>query len=260
MSLNRLALRLATIIALTNNESAPYPTIAGARVFDSRGDALQMYRDLERAPVISVYTDGDMGQALSPNNGMVDGLRRTVTLAIEMSVCSFSEDDAVIAETDDQVEAMLDVLEYQVRAALFHSDWTGLWLGLMTRGPKSWTTDRYKVPEDARIRAAQRVVFAEIEIPDDAVDYAVIEPGGSAPAPALPYHIQSFIDAVLASNPSSYVQQWVDMMTALGATPQAVSVPMIEKVRFIESDQAELNEMDEPKGDRHAGVAEADMT
>ncbi len=107
MSINRAAIRIATVLALRGN------TNAGAAVFDSRADALEDVALGVNVPVISVYTEEDKTQ----------DRRRAIDLVIEFAVTSkvqLDGDTVVIAspETDEALELTLDVLEAEIADAL----------------------------------------------------------------------------------------------------------------------------------------------
>ncbi len=107
MSINRAALRIATVLALRGRTSA------GAAVFDSRADALEDVAFGVNVPVISVYSEEDKLQ----------DRRREIDLVIEFAVTSrvqLEGDAQVIAspETDEALELTLDVLEAEITDAL----------------------------------------------------------------------------------------------------------------------------------------------
>lgn len=107
MSLNRAALRIATVLALRGHTSA------GGAVFDSRADALEDVALGVTVPVISVYTEEDKTVER----------RREIDLIIEFAVTSkvqLEGDRVVIAapETDEALELTLDVLEAEITDAL----------------------------------------------------------------------------------------------------------------------------------------------
>lgn len=119
--MERTALRLATIAALLNGGSAPWPTIAQNRVFDSRMDDIKDLTAKQRAPVIVVRTNDD--------ENMYSGSAwagRQCRLDIEMSVVTAATETVDGKEvrrldwpqTDSAAEAMLDVLEWQAWNAI----------------------------------------------------------------------------------------------------------------------------------------------
>ncbi|MCF6199327.1 MAG: hypothetical protein L3J67_08020 [Hyphomicrobiaceae bacterium] len=110
MSLNRLALRIATVLALKGR------THAGEAVFDSRNVTIdELVRD-EAVPVISVYTDEDM-----------PGDERQVNLVIECAVSVLEQRDGKEPQlwtptTDPMLELNLDLLEAEIMDVLREPD------------------------------------------------------------------------------------------------------------------------------------------
>ncbi len=110
MSLNRLALRIATVLALKGR------THAGGAVFDSRNATIdELVRD-EAVPVISVYTDEDM-----------PGDERQVSLVIECAVSVLEqkgegEPQLWTPTTDPMLELNLDLMEAEIADALSQPD------------------------------------------------------------------------------------------------------------------------------------------
>jgi len=126
MSLNRLALRLAAICALTNNGRDPHPTLAGPYVFDSRLDPIEnIIGDDTPLPVLTVYTDRSNNLWPVQVNG--ENKRATANLFIEASVAVRAKNQAGEYEvcfpaTDAEIETTLDVLGFQVKQTLFGSE------------------------------------------------------------------------------------------------------------------------------------------
>jgi hypothetical protein len=118
LSLERTALRLATVAALLNGGNPPYPTIADQFVYDSLSDDLPQVAPKSLLPFIVVRTDEDTHVY---NSGRWRG--RQCRLLIEMSVVTGVLDaDGKHRNdwprNDASLEAMLDLFETQVWAAL----------------------------------------------------------------------------------------------------------------------------------------------
>lgn len=132
MSLSRLALRLAAVLALTTPTAAGgYPTAAGSRVFDSRiepisdADAWAEFLDqVEGKPVVTVYTEE---QEAEPSAGDYPADRHFVELVVEILIAAkamVTVEDAngqpreigaiEAAISTPQLEAQLDLIEQQV--------------------------------------------------------------------------------------------------------------------------------------------------
>lgn len=256
MSLNRMALRLATVVALTNNDTAPYPTLAEGRVFDSRADRQQLDEDRERLPIVMVYTDMDGGTSSGPNATSFD---RSIDLVVEISVCTWSEtplgtEEAPVfgvIETDAEVEAMLDLLEHQVRVALLGAGpWAQLWGGRngLVRKVTAIASNRFADAGETRLRFAERQIVFAITMPDDCRPGVAVQAPSPAPpvdaTPSLPPAIQALVTAVNAANdalvaaggtPSTYVTALVDLIETAGVPGPAV-VPLLKTLRFVEAD------------------------
>lgn len=135
--MNRTALRLATLAALTNGGVEPWPTLAGDYVYDSRRDALQDVTERMRRPVIVIRTDDDMRSNQGPNGAYTERQTRVCDLLLEISVVSARKEKDqdgnetwVVgwAQTDPAAEATLDMLEFQIENALFgNSTWAHWW-------------------------------------------------------------------------------------------------------------------------------------
>lgn len=271
MSLNRTALRLATVVALTNNVSAPFPTMAEQRVFDSRLDPAEIAEDSERQPYIVVYTDDDAGDELSTNNGGPPW-GRTIDLVLHMAVGAYgelvdSETGQTITgfgpiETDAQIEALLDLVEYQAERALFTGGpWTETFLQL-TKNITQKNSIRFGDPRDARVKYSERMVIYKVAMRDDWITdpprTVSVPPGEPDLSPVLPSHIQALVTAISVPG-SAYVAQTVETISAFGLPP-AASVQAFQRMRIIEDERDSQNRRTNPRsqGDQ-PGVAQADL-
>ncbi len=253
MSLERTALRIAAVMALSNGYAAPYPTIAGGRVYDSRMDPIQGLEAGDLVPVIVVHTDDDMGEEVSRNNGGPT-FNRTVSLSVEFQVYMFGYDSA--DEEDEQrasptllhpasepeLEAVLDMFEAQIAAVFADgiSTWGG-WLDKTHRGIETWQSERF-VDRGSGIRLASRQVRVKVNLPPSAEQRLVMQlPGEPAPTvtPALPYPLGSLLAAIVASSspyaPSAAAMQ--SLLTAQYGTGGTLVLPSLSGVRLVEGDQ-----------------------
>src|SRR4051812_48348079 len=141
MPLSRLALRLAAYEALNpfaSIKSGPWPTIAGANVYDSRLDPGLTVDDpdawdsfvtsIEGRPIVIVYTEE---HDTSPTSGEYPADRHIADLVVELMIATrgtveipradgspIEVGSVEMALTDRQREALLDFLEGQVRKLL----------------------------------------------------------------------------------------------------------------------------------------------
>jgi hypothetical protein len=265
MSLARTALRLSTVLLLSNNATEPYPTIAKENVFDSRIDPRQLFKDRERKPLIVVYTDRDQGDPRSRND-KTPNLHRIVDLIIEISVTASAPDEEGTyygpVATDSEVEASLDHLEDQVRRTLLHGTgpWAKLWRKVTIK-VLSFDSDRFVEPDDGNVRYAVRRIAVEVEIKDDCVVRPHVQFDGDTVTPdaVMPAPLQAVVDALDQQGAtSSHVSQVVAVVEG-GGLPVPDSVPALERVRFYESEHRETNNEDVQKGPRPDGVAEVDF-
>lgn len=191
--MNRTALRLAVLAALTAGGNAPFPTLAGAGVFDSRQDPIEDLAADERRPVIVLRTGEDRRGSGTPSQAGA-GLRtaRTCELAIEIGVVTAAADENGVLvvgwpETDNQLEAVLDVLEYQVEMALWGETAWAVWFRSLPLGSLVSTVSNpiYTEPTSGRVRLAAREIVLTVQLAVDARPRA-LRASDPMPAAALP--------------------------------------------------------------------------
>lgn len=137
MSLSRLAVRIAAQRALSGQ------TLAGARVYDSQIDPIDLTVQGQREPFIVLYTDDHLrsvsGRDLSHGE---DTLDLVIEIAVATKVLAPARDedgdvtDAVeIPQTDAGMEVVLDILEYQAMQALQagRTEWSRVWQRMTAR-------------------------------------------------------------------------------------------------------------------------------
>lgn len=168
--MQRTALRLSTIAALTNGGALPWPTLAKDAVFDSRQDDISDLIADELYPAIVVRTDDDTVSYRLPS-GMPGRMpmQRYVDLKIEASVMTArrGEDGELRpdwADTDAGVEAAVDELSYQIEAALLgYGLWAKWWQGLWAVANLS-SVSVYTSPERGRVKQAFRELTLAIHV------------------------------------------------------------------------------------------------
>jgi len=171
-ALGRTFLRLAACAALRNR------TMAGERVYDSRISAVDPVTAFPNVDEISgsigVYTEQDSGEALSKNNGGPP-FRPEVELIFEIAMqarVALEDGDWGIArpETDDQLEATLDLIESQIELALFrHQTTAAVAFRKMTKQVGSKSSIRFTDPA-ASSKLAMRYVTYKIEVHDPEIE------------------------------------------------------------------------------------------
>lgn len=267
--LERAALRLGAVMALTNGfepldaEAGTYPTMAGARVYDSRMDPIEGLSEQELVPLVLVYTDSTDGESLSANNGGAP-FKHSVSLIFELSIGMYvdAEQGIVTIQSEPELEMMLDLFEEQVRRAMFHPTWpwsqrlVAVGKDLLIR-VESWDSSRY-VERDANARLAARQITARVQLPQ--VDIVEVLTAAPADPTAIPTPLGPLLTEIIAADGpyASTAQAIEDLLTGAGAG-QPLVLPPIETVRLIEKDKGGGN----LAGDGFArpdGVAEADLT
>lgn len=224
--MNRAALRLATVAALTNGGAEPWPTMARDRVFDSRQDPIDMTGAIEMMPVVVVHSESDR-QSRSVN-GLLAVSRtvdRRLDLRIEIALTPRAFDEAGVPLSlwpvvDADLEATLDLFEYQVETALFGAGpWAAWWRGLAAI--TETTSSRYVIEiEQQNLRFAAREIVLAASIAGDCHPKAVID-GQAVPATALPAAFTAVTAKILADGSG----QLADNVTRLLASLNARALP-----------------------------------
>lgn len=252
MSLARTALRLAVVMALTNARQAPFPTLAGNDVYDSRMDPVQGAEKGELLPHIVIYTDEDQGRGLSNNNGGPP-FGQTVDLVFDLTIGMYDERDGeggvFRIETEPALEGVLDLLEEQV-LEVFRTPRT-VWAQRLFAHHivriDSWNSRRF-VEREAQVRLAGRQIIAQVFLqpPDDA---AIVTT--AAPA-ALPEPLAGLVDAIIDDDgPGRADAEYLRDLILSSGVPGAIVLPDLETIRIKESDGG--------GGKRPDGVAEVTL-
>lgn len=172
MTLVRTALRLATINALQGADGNSGPTAANNRVYDSRITDLdpEAFED-DAKPTIIVLTDSDEGEQLSRQNGGPP-FRRNIDLVFELGMIQKVRDDTGFdleyPQTDAQLEAALDVLEFQIARRLGYDPDASCAVFRRFFRPQKRECHR-QVMDDAGVKIACRLLTWTVDGPDDQV-------------------------------------------------------------------------------------------
>lgn len=262
MALARTALRVAACMALSNGYTAPFPTLAGDRVFDSRQDPIDGLMPNQLVPMIILYTDDDQGESLSQNDGGPPFDVRT-TLVLEISVSMFVVEEEggpglVWPQSEPELDAHLDLFEAQIKGVFRDglSTWGRQFQSVINRCER-WSSTRF-IEREANIRYAARQLQLTVRLKDDEDQAAVISPATASPT--IPAPLGPLLDAIIeAETPYSPTAEAIrDMLLgASGMTP--IVLPALERVRFIEAAQAVLDDDDVARGPRPDGVAQANL-
>lgn len=122
MSLNRAAIRTAMVAAFNNFGVEPYPTLAGAHVFDSKIEPIDSVDEDVAYPMVVVYTDYDKDHLTV---FQLANEERVMSITIELLMGIIRKDSEVgnnyvlqYPVTDSELEMSLDILEHQCFEAL----------------------------------------------------------------------------------------------------------------------------------------------
>lgn len=267
MSLERTALRLGMAMALSNAYSAPFPTIAQDRVYDSRIDAVQGLEVGDMAPMVIIFTDDDDRDQLSHVNGGPPW-KQCVNLILELSIGMVAvltdENDQPMTDdkgvplhtlvpgiqTEPELEAMLDLFEAQVER-LFRQP-VNAWSarvtpenGTLVARIESWNSKRY-VEREAQNRLAARQVIIRCQLPQPP-EPVIGEGPVTIPAPLGPL-LQAIIDDNGPYAPSAQAIQ--DLLTDNGGFAP-LGLAALKTIRIKESNSG--------GGKRPDGVAQANL-
>lgn len=239
MSLDRTALRLAIVMALTNAYTEPFPTLAASCVYDSRMDPVSGVSDGELLPHVVVYTDTDDGKGLSTNNGGPP-FGRDVTLVFDLTIgmVSVRKDGNVVVriETELALEAMLDLLEQQILDVFKYPQRSAWALRLFEKHivrVDSWQSLRF-VEREGQTRLAGRQISVRAFMPQE--DDAVIS--GTEPQAALPEPLNGLIEAIIAADgPARGDAEYLRDTLLASIRPAGLVLEPLERIRLKESDQ-----------------------
>jgi hypothetical protein len=172
MSITRTAVRLAAARAVTNR------TLAGNRVHDSAIEPIDVAISEVRLPLITVFTDDDMTDAIGRDTWQG---RRELDLIFEVAVATSVQDGAfTIPETDFGFEWTLDIIEHQIERALFDegTPWSSIFMSLVPRIHSK--ASRRGASAERGVRFAARQIVYKVD------PIAAPMPGAAIDA-ALPY-------------------------------------------------------------------------
>jgi len=172
MTLVRTALRLAAVNALQGANATSGPTIAKNRVYDSRISDFdpEAYPD-DALPTVIILADQDEGEQLSKQNGGPP-FDRHVDLVFELGMIQKVRDDngtdLIYPQTDAQLEAALDMLEFQIARRLGYDPDASATLFRSFARPLKTDCHR-QVMDDAGVKIACRLLTWTCKVNDDQV-------------------------------------------------------------------------------------------
>jgi hypothetical protein len=238
---NRLLLRAATVLALTQGGSGPYPTMANEAVFDTKLKPVTDVAQESMTPFVLIYTDLDTRENLEKGGGRANW-KRHIDMIIQLGIGSVKPDKIDWIETDPELEALLDLFELEVEMALFAIDnpWALYWRRII-KCVESWESVPYRSAEQTA-RYAVRQIAIKVEIAAEC-QQRPLAPGAQP---------------VLAQDPLIPVPYLADLLTLINGNPVFEST---RKLLTGEAAQAKLAEL-KTIGIRqvHAPGAEVDYT
>lgn len=178
MSLIRLQLRTAAVLSLAGSDD-DRPTMAGPLVFDSKMDPIVIDEGEVMAPVVIVYSDKtELVRREAGSGGPLFSAAET-TLIVELAVASFTKGDVKIITTDPEIEAVLDVFEWEVWRRLTdpYAEANKPFLALV-KGVTEYTSVPGRAADQAN-RIAMRQITMTVQT---AIDCGVMATIGTPPA------------------------------------------------------------------------------
>lgn len=268
MSLERTALRIATVMALCNGHAAPWPTMAQNRVFDSKQDQITGLNPGDLVPIIIVSTDDDKGDEISGNNGGPPFVQHChlvfdISIGVAVKYTPDGAEDPVIdlipPQSEPELEAAIDLLEAQVKRVFRATSLVGTWGSQLQKTflkVGDWQSHRF-YERETNIRLVARQVRATVKLPLEADP--VITQDANAPI-TIPAPLGPLLDAIIASSSAFKPTAQAIKEQILGNSPlPPIVLPELTSVRFVEANQAEKNDADVAKGPRADGVAQANL-
>lgn len=208
---NKLLLRAATIMALTRGGGdGPYPTMAGAQVFDTKLKPITDLAQESMTPVVLVYTDADTRTNKDPNTKR--SWKRNVALVIELALGSIGANGIEYAEADSELEALMDLFELEVETALQNPacPWAQHWSRLI-KTIDQWEVTPFRSAEQSRRYAVRQILISctidtecapQPTIGRPHVTKTIDENGAFIPGSLLPVpYLAPFEAAMLATEP-----------------------------------------------------------
>lgn len=238
--MERTVLRVATVAALLNGGAEPWPTLAGAYVYDSLMDDVVDIVPGKRRPVVIVRTDEDMVGFAGRN---ISGRQCRLLIEIGVLTAATTKIDGKDHEriewprTDSALEAFLDLLEWQVWNALRgYSEWARWYRDGAGFGTLSayQSTPRYSAPERGAVRLAVRNLSMVCNIAPDCVLNPVKEyPDGSCVyQPVLPPRWEALICELMLSAKGDFrksVEELAKVIETYGKMARPV-YPQLQRV------------------------------
>ncbi len=169
--LARTFLRLCALEAVRPSalleQNGPWPTMAGAHVFDSRFDPIDDLDAAERRPVIAIYTEDDHQEKIAQAGPIY--YKSATDLTFEIAVFTLGEEVpggdfvAGVPYTDAETEASLDALENQIWHALHFGPSGHLFRKIAKVPALNWQSHAMRGSQEA-VRLAARTIRARFDV------------------------------------------------------------------------------------------------
>lgn len=164
MSINRVMLRLAAVCAVSNFYKAPWPTLAGRMVFDSKVEPIENFKVDTAYPTIVVYTDYDKNHVAHQS---MPHTERTMTVTFELIMAVMERigemaDDTYVMrapQTDSELESSLDIMEFQLFESLRANNSAANVFRTMAYGMDNVVSRRGATTEGGTKIAARQVTY-----------------------------------------------------------------------------------------------------
>lgn len=223
--LGRMALRMLTLMALTNARATPYPTLAGNEIHDSAIRMIDQSNASDDIALVTVYTD-ESSNSNQRGGADYEAGQTTCRLTIELAFAiKESTNDAMglrFPETEPELEAKLDLLESQIITILFHQNtiWARGWRNLVVQAFSMSSTRVHT--DDGGVKLAIRQLAIELAILPDC-------PPSLATSAQLPYDISD----VIAATPTA-TQEQRDVLSDRISAARQIPMPLQKVVLEIE--------------------------
>jgi hypothetical protein len=213
--MNRTALRISTLAALTNGGNLPYPTMVGNEVYDSeKTDLTDLLKGAK--PVIIIRTDEDRRGLRDRAQNLTNIVNyRVIALRLEFGVMIAQRQDNVIIggwpQTDQAMEAKIDLLEFQIMVALTgFGPWAVWWLDLWARESEDSMPLWDDPNSSGKIKYARRELTFMVRAPFDCppgplaeADFGVDTNGDPIVIKEIPPRLKAVLDKIIANGSGS---------------------------------------------------------
>jgi hypothetical protein len=214
--------------------AAPFATMADDRVYDS---AKEPWTDAieEPLPVIVVRTDSDSAVNGNESNPTFQETSRTVNLVLQYGIWAIDQEGVLPwPVTNAQLEALLGMMGWQIKAALAGSHPWAVWFQKVFPR-QNWISDSYyQDTEEGRLKLAVRGVSMTGRLAPECVPLPTrdLDP---QPVPAYPPLLSDVFTRVAAEATGSFKDSVAQIKTVLDARslPKGSAYPALKRVSAV---------------------------